>query len=155
MTYVKKREVSRPKTLSKRLYELSQAYSDVIAKRFDYRGKAEVGLTNWQIRVQEIAFISSRGVDFRYRIYFPLTRTRRIVVSLDKRAKKEDIWALVSNIQEDANNMDLDGFKNSLHALIDYCMAHHPLLYLEYSTKNSYMMQRLKTLKIKARGVKT
>jgi len=148
---VKKVEVSRPKTLSKRFYELSQAYSDVIASRFDYRGKAKVGLTNWQIRVQEIAFVSSRGVDFRYRIYFPLTRTRRIVVSLDKRAKKEDIWALVNSIQETARLMDIEGFRDSLNALIDYCLAHNPLLYIEYSTKNSYMMQRLKTLKIKVR----
>ena len=152
---MKKREVSRPKTLSRRLYEISQVYNEVIADRFDYRGKAEVGLTNWQIRVQEIAFVSTRGVDYRYRVYFPLTRTRRIVVSLDKKAKREDLWALVSEIVESARLGDVKTFRDSLHGLINYCLAHKPMLYIEYSTKNSYMMQRLKTLKIKASGVKT
>ena len=148
---MKKVEVSRPKTLPRRLYEISQVYNEVISERFDYRGKAEVGLTNWQIRIQEIAFVSTMRVDYRYRVYFPLTRRRRIVVSLDKSAKREDLWALVLEIVESARLGDVKNFREALHRLIDYCYYHNPLLYIEYSTKNSYMMQRLKTLKIKVR----
>lgn len=145
---MKRVEVSRPKTLSKKLYNASQIYNEVIAERFDYRGKAEVGLTNWQIRIQENAFISTRGIDYRYRVVFPLTKRRRIVISLDKRVKREDLWALVSEVMENARLGDEKGFREALHRLIDYCLVHNPLLFLEYSTRNSYMMQRLKSLKI-------
>lgn len=139
----------RPKSLPKWMYEVSKAYCQVIADRFEYKARTAISIVNWQIRVQEISFVSSRGIDKRIRLYFPVNKQRRIVVSLDKAAKSEEIWKLLHVLQNYAKIGAVSEFKRTLNKLLDYCLEHRPLLYVEYSTKGSYMLSKPKTLRLR------
>lgn len=149
---MKKVVTRRFRTLPRKHAIFTEAYAEVISQRFSFEGKEEVELGNWQIRICEIDFVSTRGIDTRIRVYFPLTSKKRIVVSLSKSAKKEDIWGFVSSILHHAIHNEVELFKEDLHELIDYCMAHRPKLYIEYSTKRNYVLQEVKSLRILPRG---
>jgi len=138
----------KPYSLARKYYDISQVYAEVIATRFDFKGKAEVAITNWQVRFVEMTFFHSRGFDTRYRIYFPIGGGRNIVVSLSKTAKKEEIIKRIMRMVECAKNVDAEGFRKAINDLIDYCKQHSPMLMIEYRTSRNYVIQPVKSLKI-------